>query len=164
MSSAIAAYIGLGSNLHDPLQQLTDAFAALSALPESQLSARSSLYGSKPMGPQDQPDYVNAVACLHTTLEPLSLLHALQQIENQQGRVRQRRWGERTLDLDLLLYGDQLIELPELTVPHIGLAERDFVLYPLFEIAPELTIPQLGPLEQLLTACPGDALHLLQAR
>lgn len=163
-SVGVAAYIGLGSNLQDPLRQLKEAFTALSALPESKLLSRSSLYGSKPMGPQDQPDYVNAVALLETRLPPLQLLHELQQIENQQGRVRQRRWGERTLDLDLLLYGDQCIDLPELVVPHIGLAERNFVLYPLHEIAPELHIPKLGALQQLLDNCPLDTLQLLQTR
>ena len=163
MSSPVAAYVGLGSNLQHPIQQIRDALLALAELPQTQLLRSSSLYGSKPMGPQDQPDYVNAVALLQTSLSPLALLHALQQIENQQGRVRQRRWGERTLDLDLLLYGDQHIELPELVVPHVGLAERNFVLYPLQEIAPDLYIPLQGPLAQLLEACPRDDLQLLQA-
>ena len=162
VSPRITAYVGLGSNLQQPIQQLRDALVALLELPETRQLCSSSFYASKPMGPQDQPDYVNAVAQLETTLSPLALLHALQQIENQQGRVRQRRWGERTLDLDLLLYGDQLINFPELVVPHIGLAERNFVLYPLYEIVPELDIPQLGPLKQLLDFCPRGDLQLLQ--
>jgi 2-amino-4-hydroxy-6-hydroxymethyldihydropteridine diphosphokinase len=103
------------------------------------------------MGPQDQPDYVNAVMAVETDLTPLELLRALQAIENQHGRVRiGARWGARTLDLDLLLYGDQLINHPDLTVPHSGITERAFVLYPLHEIAPQLIIPNKGKLVDLL--------------
>ncbi len=161
VSDTVLAYIGIGSNLQEPVAQVKQAIEALKQLPESQLLTASSLYGSKPMGPQDQPDYVNAVALMSTALPPLTLLQALQEIEHQQGRVRLRRWGERTLDLDLLLYGEQQINIPELIVPHIGIAERNFVLYPLQEISPNLVIPQLGSLDNLLANCPRDGLALL---
>jgi len=106
------------------------------------------------MGPQDQPEYINAVMAVETGLPPLELLHALQHIELAHGRVRARRWGERTLDLDILLYGDRQINTTELSVPHKGLAERAFVLYPLSEIAPDLYIPGYGKLSELLMHCP----------
>lgn len=139
-------YIALGSNLNTPVQQLKDATLALAQLPNSQLIQVSSFYQSKPLGPQDQPDYVNAVACLDTQLAPLALLDALQQIEQQQGRVRLRRWGERTLDLDLLLYGDVIMQSERLTIPHYAMTDREFVIVPLFEIAPNLVLPNGTPL------------------
>lgn len=134
-------YIALGSNLNQPKQQLNDAIHRLSQLQHSQLIRVSSFYQSKPLGPQDQPDYVNAVICLDTQLAPLSLLDQLQQIEQQQGRVRLRRWGERTLDLDILLYGDMQMASERLTLPHYAMTEREFVIVPLFEIAPDLLLP-----------------------
>lgn len=134
----IRCYIGLGSNLADPEAQLTLAAEALACLPDSRLSALSSLYHSAPMGPDDQPDYLNAVAMLDTRLSALALLDALLAIEQQQGRVRERHWGPRTLDLDLLLYGTERIDNPRLQVPHPGLRLRPFVLLPLSELAPEL--------------------------
>jgi 2-amino-4-hydroxy-6-hydroxymethyldihydropteridine diphosphokinase len=138
----IRAYIGLGSNLDDPLQQLQRAIAALRRIPESRLTAVSPLYRSKPMGPANQPDYLNAVAMFDTCLEPLALLDALQTIEQQQGRVRTgEHWGPRTLDLDLLLYGSEVIDLPRLQVPHPEITRRGFVLCPLSDLAPELTFP-----------------------
>lgn len=138
----IRAYIGLGSNLDDPQKQLQRAIEALQRIPESRLTAVSPLYRSKPMGPAEQPDYVNGVAMFDTCLEPLVLLDALQSIETTQGRVRSgERWGPRTLDLDLLLYGSEVIDLPRLQVPHPGITQRGFVLRPLFDLAPELTFP-----------------------
>ncbi len=134
-------YIALGSNLATPVQQLENALQALQQLPHSQLAAVSHFYQSKPLGPQDQPDYVNAVACLTTALAPLDLLDQLQRIEQEQGRVRLRRWGERTLDLDILLYGDEIIQSERLTVPHYDMQHREFVIVPLYEIAPNLTLP-----------------------
>ncbi|MFZ7134764.1 2-amino-4-hydroxy-6-hydroxymethyldihydropteridine diphosphokinase [Avibacterium avium] len=134
-------YIALGSNLATPVQQLENALHALQQLPHSQLVAVSHFYQSKPLGPQDQPDYVNAVACLATALAPLDLLDQLQRIEQEQGRVRLRRWGERTLDLDILLYGDEIIQSERLTVPHYDMQHREFVIVPLYEIAPNLTLP-----------------------
>lgn len=147
----VRCYIGLGANLANPVQQLESAIAALRQLPHSRLVAVSSLYGSKPMGPQDQPDYVNAVAALDTTLLPEQLLDALQNIEQNQGRQRKdERWGPRTLDLDILLYGGQIINTERLTVPHYGLKQREFVLYPLAEIAAELQLPDGTVLSSLL--------------
>jgi 2-amino-4-hydroxy-6-hydroxymethyldihydropteridine diphosphokinase len=149
------AYIGLGSNLADPVAQLKSARTAIRALKGIHELAFSSLYYSLPMGPQDQPDYFNAVIAVETALLPMVLLRALQTIENAQGRIRKtERWGARTLDLDILLYNDQTIDLPDLTVPHTGIAERSFVLYPLFEIAPHLQVPGHGDLADLLSQCP----------
>ena len=156
----VRGYIGLGANLAQPLAQLQQAVAALRLLPASQLVAVSSFYGSKPMGPQDQPDYVNAVAALDTELSAEALLDALQQIEQQQGRQRKdERWGPRTLDLDILLYGDDIINSERLTVPHYGLKQREFVLYPLAEIAPNLRLPDGSVLSSLLQQVPLNGLQ-----
>ncbi len=161
----VRAYIGLGSNLDDPLRQVRSALAELAALPESALVARSSLYRSAPMGPPEQPDYVNAVAVLDTRLEPLPLLEALQSLEAAHGRVRgPQRWGPRSLDLDLLLYGTQRLHDPRLSVPHPGLPERNFVLYPLSEVAPDLQVPGYGPLRDLLARCSAAGLRRLDAQ
>lgn len=130
-------YIGLGSNLGDSEQILREAVLKLRALGEVTVSK---LYQSPPMGPQDQPHYYNAVAQLNTHLEPLALLDALQRIENEAGRVRLRRWGERTLDLDLLLYAEKNIINERLTVPHMGILERDFVMVPLLDLDPTLQV------------------------
>ena len=143
------AYIALGSNLNTPVEQLNSALKAINALPQTQLIAVSSFYQSKPLGPQDQPDYVNAVAKIETTLESLKLLDELQRIENEQGRVRLRRWGERTLDLDILLYGNETIQNERLTVPHYDMHNREFVIIPLAEIAPDLILPNGQPLSAL---------------
>lgn len=131
------AYIGLGSNLGDSRQILTQAVSRLSTLGPVKVSR---LYQSPPMGPQDQPHYYNAVAQLKTVLEPLPLLDQLQAFEQEAGRVRLRRWGERTLDLDLLLYGQQSIQHERLNVPHIGLLERDFVVIPLLDLDASLSV------------------------
>ncbi|MBY6064841.1 2-amino-4-hydroxy-6-hydroxymethyldihydropteridine diphosphokinase [Pseudidiomarina sediminum] len=139
MSTAV--YIALGANLGEPVTTLTEALAHLRNDGVLHAVQCSSFYRSRPMGPQDQPDYVNAVLAATTTLAPLELLDYLQQVEQQFGRVRDRRWGARSLDLDLLLYGVQQIHHPRLTVPHVGLTERDFVLLPLLEIAPALALP-----------------------
>ena len=156
------AYIGLGSNLADPASQIKSARTAIRALKGMRELAFSSLYYSLPMGPQDQPDYFNAFMTVETTLLPMVLLRALQTIENAQGRIRKtERWGPRTLDLDILLYDDQTIDLPDLTVPHLGITERAFVLYPLFEIAPHLQVPGHGALADLLSQCPLAGLKRL---
>jgi 2-amino-4-hydroxy-6-hydroxymethyldihydropteridine diphosphokinase len=152
-ASTVAAFIGLGSNLKNPVAQVTEAIAELNALPETALHSYSSLYQSSPMGGMDQPDYVNAVARVDTRLEPQGLLVELQAIETAHGRVREERWGARTLDLDLLLYGSTTIDTPDLIVPHPGVGEREFVLYPLYEIAPDLEIPGLGALSVLVNTC-----------
>ena len=139
------AYIGLGSNLEDPRAQVVRALAELAEVSGSRLLAQSSLYRTPPMGPAGQPDYVNAVAALETTLAPHALLDALQAIERRHARLRDVRWGPRTLDLDLLTYGALQLHDARLTVPHPGIASRAFVLVPLAEIAPTLDIPGLGP-------------------
>ncbi|CAM2787631.1 2-amino-4-hydroxy-6-hydroxymethyldihydropteridine diphosphokinase [Moritella viscosa] len=155
-------YIAIGSNLADPIAQAKEAITALKTLTESRFISVSSLYASKPMGPQEQPDYINAVACVGTHLAPIELLDALQQIENEQGRVRKEHWGARTLDLDILLYGDEVMSTPRLTVPHYGMKEREFVLYPLAEIAPQLQLPCGQALSALLEACPRNGLAIYQ--
>jgi 2-amino-4-hydroxy-6-hydroxymethyldihydropteridine diphosphokinase len=157
-------FIGLGSNLADPESQVHAAQKALQTLPETQWVASSSLYKSPPMGPQDQPDYINAVIELETMLSPHNLLDCLQQIEQQQGRVRERHWGERTLDLDLLLYGDKIIADDRLQVPHPGIAQRAFVIYPLAEIAADIVIPGKGLITTLLAACPRDGLERFESK
>jgi 2-amino-4-hydroxy-6-hydroxymethyldihydropteridine diphosphokinase len=153
------AWIGLGSNLDQPAQQLTTAFEELAQLPRTQLRQTSRLWHSKPMGPQDQPDYINAVAQLDTELEPLQLLDALQQLEQQHQRIKLRHWGERTLDLDLLLYDQLEYQHPRLTLPHPGITQRGFVLLPLAELAAELLIPGKGSVRQLLQGLTPDALQ-----
>lgn len=140
-------YIALGSNLDNPLEQLKQAVESLKTFAID--FEVSPFYGSKPLGPQDQPDYVNAVAKFKTDLAALDLLDRLQQIENQQGRVRLRRWGERTLDLDLLLYGNEQIQNERLIVPHIEMKNREFVIVPLYDLSPELILPQGEKLEDL---------------
>ena len=153
-------YIGLGSNLALPKKQIQDACASLATLPDTALIKCSSLYKSQPMGPQDQPDYVNAVALIETALSPESLLQQTQLIESQQGRIRKaNRWGPRTLDLDMLLFGEQQINNEHLTVPHTGMKQREFVLYPLFEIAPDLILPCGVKLADLVMACPINGLQ-----
>jgi 2-amino-4-hydroxy-6-hydroxymethyldihydropteridine diphosphokinase len=153
-------YIGLGANLDQPQQQLEQALKELAQLPHSRLLAHSSLYHSKPVGPQDQPDYVNAVAKVETELEPLALLDALQQLEQDHGRIRKRHWGERTLDLDIILIDDCIIDSERLTVPHPYAQQRSFVLYPLSEINPALVFPDGKPLEQLLTKLDNDLIRI----
>lgn len=140
-------YVALGSNLDNPLEQLKQAVESLKTFAID--FEVSPFYGSKPLGPQDQPDYVNAVAKFKTDLAALDLLDRLQQIENQQGRVRLRRWGERTLDLDLLLYGNEQIQNERLIVPHIEMKNREFVIVPLYDLSPELILPQGEKLEDL---------------
>ncbi|MGR8940736.1 MAG: 2-amino-4-hydroxy-6-hydroxymethyldihydropteridine diphosphokinase [Gammaproteobacteria bacterium] len=162
-AGTVAAYIGLGSNLDNPAEQVRSARADCAAIPGVRELAFSSLYRSAPMGPQDQPDYVNAVMAVATELPALALLRHLQRIELEHGRVRTgQRWTARTLDLDLLLHGEECIETAELTVPHPGLSQRAFVLYPLFEIAPELVVPGLGRLADLVENCPRDGLKRIE--
>jgi 2-amino-4-hydroxy-6-hydroxymethyldihydropteridine diphosphokinase len=150
------AYIGLGANLDQPQQQIEQALIELARLPNITLISHSSLYNSKPVGPQDQPDYINAVALLDTRLEPLDLLDALQKLEQDHGRLRKRHWGERTLDLDIILMGNEIIESARLTIPHPFAQQRSFVLFPLFEISPNLIFPDGIALEQLLTELDND--------
>ena len=154
----IKTYIGLGSNLGDSLQILTEAVHKLATLGPLQVSQ---LYQSPPMGPQDQPNYLNAAVQLQTDLAPLALLDELQRFEQESGRVRLRHWGERTLDLDLLIYGDEQIQNERLTVPHVGVLERDFVLRPLLDIDPNLVIK--GQLLKSLAILDNPNLTVLDA-
>lgn len=144
------AYVGLGSNLDGPSSQVESAIGQLRAIRKTRVTARSALYRSGPLGRIEQPDFVNAAAALLTRLAPGDLLAELQQIERKCGRVRSReRWGPRLIDLDLLVYSDRVADEPGLTIPHPGIAERNFVLLPLKEIAPSLVIPGLGRLGSL---------------
>ncbi len=143
-------YIGLGSNLSNPRAQVANAADEIANISESKVVALSSIYLSKPMGPQDQDDYINAVIAIETSLPSLVLLDALQAIENAAGRVRKdNRWGARILDCDILLYGNEVIENERLTVPHYGMRLREFVLLPLAEIAPDLSLPDGTPISSL---------------
>ena len=158
----LVTYIGIGSNLDDPVARVQEAFEELDVIPDSLLVARSSLYSSRPMGPPDQPDYVNAVAALETLLSAQELLQALIAIEDGQGRDRSgMKWGPRTLDLDLLLYGNKKISTATLTIPHPGLCERDFVIIPLAEIAGNLHIPDCGLLSAAIAKCENHGVKKL---
>ncbi len=157
------AYIGLGSNQGESQRLVEDALAAIDGLDDTRLLQASSLYTSSPMGPKNQPDYLNAVCLIETALSPHALLTALQRIEQQQGRVRKaERWGPRTLDLDILLYGAHTIDSEELTIPHYGMAEREFVMVPLFEIAPAMVMPDGKPIAQWVAKCSLDGLRRLR--
>ncbi|NIF29985.1 2-amino-4-hydroxy-6-hydroxymethyldihydropteridine diphosphokinase [Pantoea sp. Tr-811] len=155
------AFIGLGSNLDAPAEQLRSALQALDQIAGSRLAGASALYTSDSLLP-GQPRYTNAVAALDTALAPLELLDALQAIENDQGRVRKERWGPRTLDLDILLFGDQVIDVPRLQVPHYHMHARPFVLYPLAELVSEdFRLADGRALAALLQACPFVGLERL---
>jgi len=135
-------YIAIGSNLASPLEQVNAALAALAEIPDSQIVAVSPFYRTPPLGPQDQPDYLNAAVALDTDLAPETLLDHTQRIELQQGRERKaHRWGPRTLDLDIMLFGDRQIATPRLTVPHYDMKNRAFMLLPLVHIAPDVCFP-----------------------
>ncbi|MEA1063640.1 2-amino-4-hydroxy-6-hydroxymethyldihydropteridine diphosphokinase [Erwinia sp. HR93] len=135
-------YIAIGSNLASPLAQASAAIAALKTLPDSELVAHSSFWRTPPLGPQDQPDYLNAAVALETQLSPEALLDCTQRIELEQGRERKaERWGPRTLDLDIMLFGGLTLDTPRLTVPHYDMKNRMFMLWPLYEIAPTLYFP-----------------------
>jgi 2-amino-4-hydroxy-6-hydroxymethyldihydropteridine diphosphokinase len=151
--AAVKAYIGLGANLGEPEVQVRRAFAALDAIPHTRLLAASSLYRSSPLGCAAQPDFVNAAAAIETELSATALLEALLAIEARCGRTRDFPNAPRTLDLDLLLYGDRVIAEPGLLVPHARMHERAFVLVPLAEIAPGAIVPGKGPVDALLAAC-----------
>ncbi len=152
-------YVGLGSNLENPRQQVTIALQELRQIADTSLLSSSSLYRSDPVGPADQPDYVNAVALLETSLQPEALLDQLQSLEQRHRRVRHTHWGPRTLDLDIILFGNQTIQSPRLTVPHPFANERNFVLWPLFEISPDLIFPDGRSINDLLVACPLGTLE-----
>lgn len=160
-SLPIRAYVGLGGNLDDPAARIRRAFQALAALPQTRLAACSSLYRTAPVGYLDQPDFINAVAVLETRLAPLALLDALLGLEVDAGRERSFRNAPRTLDLDLLVYGDLRLDDPRLVLPHPRMSGRAFVLEPLAEVAPELEIPGLGKVRALAAACAGQGIERL---
>ena len=145
------ACVALGANIDDPVQQISAGFAALAALPGTRVVARSSLYRSAPVGYADQPDFINAVATIETTLAPHDLLEALLAIERAHGRVRAFPNAPRTLDLDIVLYGDMTVHEPGLTIPHARMLERAFVMVPLAEIAPDAMVPGHGCVRDLAT-------------
>ncbi|MEG1042691.1 MAG: 2-amino-4-hydroxy-6-hydroxymethyldihydropteridine diphosphokinase [Pseudomonas sp.] len=154
-------YIGLGSNLDEPQEQLRSAINALRELPDTRVTGVSAFYSSESLSP-GQPRYTNAVAALDSALAPLDLLDQLQAIEAAQGRERKERWGPRTLDLDILLYGDHTIDIPRLKVPHYHMHARPFVLYPLAELVPQdFRLADQRSLAQLLADCPFVGLERL---
>jgi len=158
----LPAYVALGSNLDDPRAQVERALAALDQLPQTRCVLRSSLYRSRPFGPVEQPDFVNAVAGLLTALEPAALLASLQALETRLGRERPAvRWGPRRIDLDLLVHGSVRVAQPGLELPHPGIAERAFVLAPLAEIAPDLDVPGVGRVGALLAQLDSSGLERL---
>jgi 2-amino-4-hydroxy-6-hydroxymethyldihydropteridine diphosphokinase len=154
-------FVGLGSNLADPSVQLAQAVIGLAALPDTELVAQSPFYCSRPVGPQNQPDFVNGAVWLRTGLRPLALLDHLQAIEQAHGRKRLQHWGPRTLDLDLLIYGREFIADARLTVPHPELPNRDFVLQPLLDLDPALTLPDDTRVADLRSRCPDNQLRRL---
>jgi 2-amino-4-hydroxy-6-hydroxymethyldihydropteridine diphosphokinase len=156
------SYIALGSNLGNPAEQIATAITQITQLPDTSLLAQSPWYTSVAVGPGQQPDYINAVICVRTGLSALVLLQALQGIEDQHGRERLERWGARTLDLDILLYGKQTVATAELTIPHPRLGERSFVIYPLHDLAPDLALPCGTTIASLLARCPRGGLQRYQ--
>ena len=153
-------YLALGSNLADPLHQVQSALAALAEIPQSRLVTCSSLYRTPPYGPPDQPDYLNAAVALDTELTPESLLDHTQRIELEHGRVRKdHRWGPRTLDLDIMLFGSLTLATPRLTVPHYDMHNRAFMLVPLAEIAPDLILPDGTAIADLLATLDSSAIR-----
>ncbi len=156
------ACIALGANIGEPLRQIESAFAALAALPDTRLVARSSLYRSAPVGYANQPDFINAVAVIETALDPHALLDALLAIERVHGRVRDFPNAPRTLDLDIVLYGDVVIQEHGLTIPHARMLERAFVMVPLAEIAPEAQVPGRGTVRELAAQVDAASVAQLQ--
>jgi 2-amino-4-hydroxy-6-hydroxymethyldihydropteridine diphosphokinase len=156
------AYVGIGSNLGSPRERVLEAIERMSVLPATRMLLRSHLYLSRPMGPKDQPDFVNAAAGVLTQLGPRELLQELLGIELHMGRDRRERWGPRVIDLDLLWMVDAAVDEPGLTVPHPGVSMRNFVLYPLADIAPTLNIPKIGPVLDLKQHAGGDGISILE--
>jgi 2-amino-4-hydroxy-6-hydroxymethyldihydropteridine diphosphokinase len=156
------AYVGIGSNLGSPRERVLEAIERMSVLPATRMLLRSHLYLSRPMGPKDQPDFVNAAVGVLTQLGPRELLQELLGIELHMGRDRRERWGPRVIDLDLLWMVDAAVDEPGLTVPHPGVSMRNFVLYPLADIAPTLNIPKIGPVLDLKQHAGGDGISILE--
>jgi len=156
------AFIGLGSNIKLPKQQIKSAIKSIEGIALTQVLKVSSLYKSKPIGPQNQNDYINAVAKIDTDLMPLELLECMQDIENQQGRIRKEHWGPRTLDLDILMFGEEIIKDDKLTIPHAEIENRSFVLAPLTEIDPNCLIPEKGMARDLLAIIGQEDLEIIR--
>lgn len=162
--SVVRVYIGIGSNLGEPRAQVEKALQSLQLLSVNGEFTASPLYQTTPTGPQDQPDFINAVAGFLTLLSAQDLLQALKAIENSQGRQRDGvRWGPRTLDLDLLLYGNESIDMDELTVPHPRIRERAFVMVPLFDVAPDVSIPGQNDLQVLMKKVSREGVRKINA-
>jgi len=156
------AYIGLGSNLDNPMTQIHEAVDRMRDIPGVTIKKVSSLYRSKPLDSKNQPDFINAVAEIETNLSAVELLHFLQRIETAQKRIRSgKRWGPRTIDLDILLFGDDVIKTSDLQIPHPGLSQREFVVYPLAEVAPNLDLPSGETIADLKAKCPIRELIVL---
>lgn len=155
-------YIGLGSNMRSPRQQIKSAIKSIGKIASTRVLKASSLYKSKPVGPQNQNDYINAVVKVETELMPLELLDCMQNIENQYGRIREERWGPRILDLDILMFGKEIIQDHKLTIPHSEIENRSFVLVPLAEIDSNCLIPGKGLISDLLAVIDQEDLELLQ--
>jgi len=158
----VPAYIAIGSNLNDPKRQVLTAFERIATLPQTRLEARSRLYRARPMGPQNQPDFVNAAAAVLTQLTPRGLLDSMLAIERALGRDRRERWGPRVIDLDLIWFADAPIDEPGLQVPHPGVSDRNFVLYPLADIAPDVRIPGHGWVSDLKARAGAEGLTLME--
>jgi 2-amino-4-hydroxy-6-hydroxymethyldihydropteridine diphosphokinase len=162
-SFVVAAFVGLGANIQEPMAQLKQALVELTTIPETRMTARSSFYRTAPVGYLEQPDFINAVAKLETSLAPRVLLDALHSIENRHGRRRTIRNAPRTLDLDLLLYAEQVLDEEGLTLPHPRMHERAFVLAPLAEIAPEVLVPGRGRALELLARVDRSGVERIDA-
>ncbi len=161
MSSPVSCYIAFGSNLENPAAQVSAALEHIAQLPGTRLIKTSASYRSTAIGPGDQPDYINGVAQIETTLSPQRLLTELQAIESGQGRRRRERWAARTIDLDILLYGEHCVNEADLKIPHPRMHDRNFVLLPLAELAPDLQLPDGTMLATLLDSVSGDGLWRL---
>ncbi len=161
-SAPCKACIALGANIGEPLRQIEAGFIALAELPDTRLLVRSSLYRSAPVGYADQPDFINAVAIIETSLAPHALLDALLNIERVNGRVREFPNAPRTLDLDIVLYGDSVVHDPGLTIPHARMLERAFVMVPLAEVAPDMQVPGRGTVRELAASVNVDSVAQLQ--
>lgn len=157
-----SAYIGIGSNLDTPKSQVERALSALAAHRDIDIEKVSNLYLSKAIGPDNQPDYVNGAVHIKTTLSPMTLLDTLQDIEQQQGRIRNERWGARTLDLDILLYQNHTIDTDRLTIPHPELANRNFVILPLLDIDTKLTLPNGQKIADILPIIGAENIKKIQ--
>lgn len=146
----MSVYIALGSNLSNPKEQVHNAVKHIEKIPRTRVIAKSSLYKTPPLGPQNQPEYINQVICIETTLTAYALLQALLAIEIKMGRIRLERWGARIIDCDIILFGNEVINTPALTIPHPEMTKRSFVLFPLAEIAPHLVLPSGDRLQTVL--------------